>query len=66
MLDLHNKVDLVITLGGDGTVLWVTSSLRSCTAISTPVDLILHSILHMHVVQYLSSILNLLLAQEQL
>lgn len=23
VLQLHNKVDLVITLGGDGTVLWV-------------------------------------------
>lgn len=27
VLDLHTKVDLVITLGGDGTVLWVSHSL---------------------------------------
>ena len=27
VLDLHTKVDLVITLGGDGTVLWVNHSL---------------------------------------
>jgi len=23
LLELHNKVDLVITLGGDGTLIWV-------------------------------------------
>lgn len=28
-MNLHKKVDLVITLGGDGTVLWVRSQI-SC------------------------------------
>jgi NAD+ kinase len=28
LLELHNKVDLVITLGGDGTLIWAASMFK--------------------------------------
>jgi NAD kinase len=37
---LHTKVDLVVTLGGDGTVLWVSKSIYLIHFVKLPLKIL--------------------------